>query len=115
MQCVWTLEHVVTCREFSNVLVAKHKHLDPRLMDGKLASWVRKMKQQYQKYLNAKNAYPSNSTKLSEILTKSRLESLESAGFTPRMFSEIQKPIITSRASWDERYEQLIDFYNEHG
>lgn len=93
----------------------KHKHLDPRFMDGKLASWVRKMKHQYQKYIMAQNAYPSNATKISEILPQRRLQALESAGFTPSMFNEIQKPIVTRRASWDERYEELVEFKNEHG
>lgn len=84
-------------------------------MDGKLASWVRKMKQQYRKYLDAKNTGLSNSTILSDILPEGRLMALESVGFKPSMFSEHEGPVKSHRASWNDRFEELVQFKNVHG
>jgi hypothetical protein len=84
-------------------------------MDGKLASWVRKMKQRYLTHLNNQNIIPIIATNTSKIMSQSRIDALESAGFTPSMFNEPQDPIVTHRFSWNERYNELIEFEKIHG
>ncbi|KAL3793340.1 hypothetical protein HJC23_003850, partial [Cyclotella cryptica] len=90
-------------------------HIDPRFMNGKLGLWVRKWEQHYRKYLEALQIHPQNATILSEILPESRLEALESVGFSPNMFDEPRvRAAGNQRATWDERYEELVSFKNEH-
>lgn len=85
-------------------------------MGGKLSFWVRKMKQQYKKYLDVKALHGSNSTILSEILPEGRLKALEDVGFNPSMFKEPQEHgKVHHRATWEERYEELVQFKKING
>jgi len=83
-------------------------HIDPRFMNGSLALWVRKYRQQYRKYLDASARKNVDSEVLSSILPENRRLALENVGFSASMFDEPRtRPVGNRRASWEERYEEL--------
>lgn len=72
--------------------------------DGLLGKWTAIQKKEYQKYL-------LNQT---NTLTDVHLQSLEAAGFSPRLFrfNHTKEPVMSD---WDDRMEQLEEFYRTWG
>mmetsp|Transcript_17780 Transcript_17780/g.32138 ORF Transcript_17780/g.32138 Transcript_17780/m.32138 type:complete len:327 (+) Transcript_17780:115-1095(+) len=90
-------------------------HIDPRFMNGQLALWERKWEQQYRKYLDA-DATAIDVETLSGILPENRRIALENVGFSRRMFDEPKTRWVKNRrATWEERYEELKEYEEEHG
>lgn len=87
-------------------------HIDPRLMNGKMALWVRRMEREYRLYLQT-----SNEEEESTVMTTKRRLALESVGFSEDMFDEHprSRSIIKPRARWEERYEELKEYKRVHG
>lgn len=88
-----------------------HGHIDPRLMDGQLAPWVRKCERQYRRYLDAVAA-GADGEALAATLPERRRVALEGAGFCRSMFDELPRArwVKNRRATWDERYEELKEY-----
>ena len=92
-------------------------NIDPRLMNGSLAVWVRKYEQQYLKYLDAISAGVSDSDTLKSILPENRRVALEAIGFSRSMFDELprDRTVVNRRANWEERYKELEEYKAECG
>ncbi len=89
-------------------------HIDPRFMNGSLASWVRKYRQQYRKYLDAAAKKNVAAEVLTGILQENRRVALENVGFNASMFDEPRpRSVGNRRASWEERYEELEEYKAE--
>ena len=89
-------------------------HIDPRFMNGSLALWVRKYRQQYRKYLDATARKNVASEVLAGILPENRRMALENVGFSASMFDEPRtRSVGNRRASWEERYKELEEYKAE--
>ena len=90
-----------------------HLNIDvPSAIDGEyrtLYKWLCRQKEEYKKYLNGEKSK----------LTDERRRALENLGFYIGMFDtniiEEKTGIRPKRVSWEERYEQLLKFKNDHG
>mmetsp|Transcript_37453 Transcript_37453/g.79000 ORF Transcript_37453/g.79000 Transcript_37453/m.79000 type:complete len:567 (+) Transcript_37453:18-1718(+) len=90
-------------------------HIDPRFMNGQLALWVRKYEQQYRKYSDAAAAGIDGET-LSAILPENRRIALENVGFCRSMLDQPRARVAKNRrATWEERFEELKEYKEEHG
>mmetsp|Transcript_16313 Transcript_16313/g.35243 ORF Transcript_16313/g.35243 Transcript_16313/m.35243 type:complete len:572 (-) Transcript_16313:20-1735(-) len=97
------------------ILKEMNGNIDPRFMNGQLALWVRKYEQQYRKYLEAA-ASSADAETLSGILPKNRLIALEEVGFCRSMFDKPRaRSVGDRRATWEERYSELVEYKAEHG
>lgn len=89
-------------------------HIDPRFMNGSLALWMRKYRQQYRTYLDTAGRESVDTNALSGILPENRRIALENIGFCDSMFDEPRtRPVGNRRASWEERFEELEEYKAE--
>jgi hypothetical protein len=82
---------------------AKHGHIDIRVTDGEFGSWFYSRRKEYLAFLNGMNT----------TLSDSHRHALEEVGFGPDLFNRRQTNI-TSNASWEIRFQELVEFKNKH-